>query len=336
MKKINVAIIGCGRMGQRHAMAYSKHPKINIVGFFDTNKKLTKKLASSFKKIAYESIEEIMNNSSIGAISICTINSQHFDLIKKGIKSKKHILVEKPIVTTKKECIEIKKIIKKSKSRIMVGHTHRFFPCNVELRKQLQLDKIGKLKLINTFDYIPGRTKGQKVPTWIKNLELSGGGVFMTDLIHTVDKITWLTNSEIEKVYCPFMSNFITSSNVEDSGTVFLWLKNGMIASCTHTCPSPGSFDMSTKIIGEKGEISLKFADELKIIKKSHLEINFPYKGNYDKHSDQGFYNEISEFVDSIIDDREPSVNHDDGIKAVEVILGIYESFKRKQPVKIS
>ena len=35
LSKIKVAILGCGRMGLRHAEAYSKHPKVEIDGFYD-------------------------------------------------------------------------------------------------------------------------------------------------------------------------------------------------------------------------------------------------------------------------------------------------------------
>jgi len=335
MKKIRVAIIGCGRMGDRHVNAYSKRSDVIISGVFDQKRFLARSIASKFKTKIFSRIEDIMEDSYIDAISICTPNSFHYIYLKMGIKSGKKILVEKPIVTEQKECDAINKIMKNSKSRIMVGHIHRFFPCNVALKKLLNSKRIGTPRIVNTFDFIPGRTKGQSLPNWIKSPELSGGGVFMTDLIHTVDKISWLMNSEVVKVYTPFLSNFITSHQVEDAGIAILWLKNGVTATCTHGCPSPGMWDMSTKIIGKKGEISLRFAEELKIYKNSISEVDYPFKGNYDKHSDYGFFKEISEFVQAVKKDREPSINHRDGIKAVKVVLSLYESYKKKLPIEI-
>lgn len=336
MKKVNVAILGSGRMGRRHADAYKKHPKVNIVGFYDIQEKLSQSLALEYDgTIAFDSPESILEDPHINAVSICTPNAMHFKLIEKSIINNKDILVEKPIVTSSKECDLINSMMKNSSSKLMVGHTHRFFPCNLALKSILNNREVGQPQIVSTFDYIPGRTLGEKIPPWIKDSSLSGGGVFMTDLIHTVDKISWLLDSPITKVYAPMLSNFIMGSDVEDGGIANIWLENGVTATCVHACPSPGKWDMSTKIIGSKGEISLEFAGKLQIFKESIKTINYEYEGDYSLHSSAGFFSEIDEFVNSIINDREPKINYKDGIQAVRTILALYQSYEKKSPVTL-
>jgi len=334
LKKIRVAVIGCGRMGKRHAEAYHFHPSVEIKGFYDIKTSLASNLASKYNARVYTDMFSAIEDH-VDAISVCTPNSLHFDILKSAIRLEKHILVEKPIVITLEHCNLIEKMMRGSSSKVMVGHIHRFFPCNIALKSVINSNKIGTPIVVNTFDYIPGKNPGESVPHWMMSKKFGGGGVLMNDLIHTVDKISWLLNSSIKKVFTPTMSSFGVKGDVENVGIVILWMANGAVATCTHGCPSPGSAEMSTKIIGVKGEVTLKFAANLEINKKSKSIIKYKHKGNYLKQSKIAFESEINEFVKSIKENRAPKVSYKDGIKAVKVILALYDSFKSKQPILV-
>ena len=292
-------------------------------------------LAKKFHAKKYDSIDSVMENSEVNALSICTPNAMHYDSLKNAIKHEKNILVEKPIVTTLEECNSILKLVKKSDSKVMVGHTHRFYPCNVVLKEIIDKGKIGKPKIINTFDYIPGKNPGQQMPSWMKQKKISGGGVFITDLVHTVDKISWLLNSQVDKVFTPMISDFISHGGVEDAGIAVLWMKDGSVATCVHGCPSPGAVDMSTKVIGTEGEANMVFAGDLNICKNEISSINYRSKGNPSEHNSYAFFQEIDEFVNSVLKDREPKINYKDGILAVKTILALYDSFKKKRIISL-
>lgn len=336
LKKIQVAILGSGRMGQRHAEAYKKiHRHVEIKGFYDIETKQASTLASRYHAKIYDTADSAIEDSEVNAISICTPNALHFEILKKSIKYQKDVLVEKPIVTTLEHCRSVMSMMKKSSSKVMVGHTHRFYPCNLALKSVVDSGKIGKPKIINTFDYIPGKNPGQKMPQWVRVRKSSGGGVFMTDLIHTVDKISWLMSSPIEKVFTPMMSDFIAQRGIEDAGIAVIWLKNGSMATCVLGCPSPGAVDMSIKVIGTKGEANMEFGENLDVRKNFISSIDFMHKGNLAKHNSTAFDAEINEFVTSILKNRQPEITHKDGIQAVNVILALYESFKTKRRVLI-
>ncbi|MGI0022375.1 MAG: Gfo/Idh/MocA family protein [Nitrososphaeraceae archaeon] len=334
-KKIRVSVLGCGRMGMRHAEVYARHPKVQIKGFYDSEVTIAKKLAQTYGSKIYDNAFSAIEDPDVDAISICTPNALHFELLKKSISVGKDVLVEKPIVTTIEHCNSIMKLMKKANMRIMVGHTHRFYSCNLALKSILDSGIIGRPKIINTFDYIPGKNPGQKMPSWIKQKNISGGGVFMTDLVHTVDKISWLLNSRIEKVYTTTISEFIAKKGIEDAGVAVLWFRNGAVATCVHGCPSPGAADMSIKVMGTSGEASLEFGKDLKIYKKIVRNIMYKHRGNLPEHNKMGFFNEINEFINSILDNKQPKVTYKDGILAVTTILALYRSFKANIPITL-
>jgi len=332
---ITFSILGCGRMGKRHAQILSQNPNVRINGFYDVDSSLAESLALEFNSKTYSSADSAIEDKDIQAVVISTPNSLHFEFLKKSIELNKDVLVEKPIVTTLEHCNKILDKMKYSKSKVMVGHTHRFYPCNLALKKLIDSREIGKIKLANTFDYIPGRLPGQKMPEWVKDQNLTGGGVFMTDFVHTVDKISWLFDSEIVKVYSPMLSSLTSNETVEDIGMATLWLKNGIVVNCVHGCPSPGCADMSIKIIGTEGEIDMEFAGKLNVLKDSLISIDYEGKGNSNEHTLLAFNQEINEFVSSILENRKPVVDYIIGIKAVKIILKLYESSKGDKPLVI-
>jgi len=173
------------------------------------------------------------------------------------------------------------------------------------------------------------------MPEWVKDQNLSGGGVFMTDFVHTVDKISWLFDSEIVKVYSPMLSSLTSNETVEDIGMATLWLKNGIVVNCVHGCPSPGCVDMSIKIIGTEGEIDMEFAGKLNVLKDSLISIDYECKGNSNEHTLLAFNQEMNEFVSSILENRKPVVDYIIGIKAVKIILKLYESSRGDKPLVI-
>lgn len=335
MKKIRVVILGCGRMGRRHANAYKNNPHVTIKGFYDVKKSLASSVSSEFKADIYSNIDSIMSDPAVDAVSICTPNTQHYEILESAIESGKNVLVEKPIVTTAEHCNSLLRIMKRSKNIVMVGHTQRFYPCNLALKSVLETGKIGKPKIINTFDYIPGKNPSEKIPDWIKDESLSGGGVLMTDFIHTVDKISWLMESNIKQVHTHLLSNFISRKKVEDAIVATIELKNGLIATCVHGCPSPGTIDMSVRVIGTEGEANLEFAEDLTILTNTKKHLKYLYMGNPTEHTRYAFFSEIDEFISANLEDRQPSITYKDGVRAVRVILSLYESFKKKKPIII-
>ena len=96
MAEINFAIIGCGRMAQRHAEIISKTAKLKAVCDIKPDK--AKEFAAKYNCTAYTSIDELLENeASIDVISVCTPNSFHSEHTIKSLQADKHVLCEKPM-----------------------------------------------------------------------------------------------------------------------------------------------------------------------------------------------------------------------------------------------
>lgn len=336
-KKIKIAIIGSGKLGQRHAKIYSSFPNVDVVAICDTNKKLAQHCASKFSCKEFTSSETLLKNIDFDAASICTPNGIHLepsiDLIKQG----KHILVEKPLATTITDC---KKIISQSKKQgivLMTGHTHRFYPCNVKLKKIIKSGGLGAVKIITDYSLLPYKidASSSKIGKW--NFQKSIGGGIIFDSVHFIDRIRWWFDTEFDYVNSLAMGKIRNNSKTEEYCFITFRLKNGIIGSLLPIGPSLGSYDANVSIVGTMGNLSMKFGEEIRLGTKKWKNIDFKGKSSPQsrEHIMMGFRSEIKEFIDSIKQKREPSVTGEDGLKSIKVVQAIFDSYKKKRKITL-
>ncbi len=333
---LRVGIIGAGRMGVRHAEAYSKIKGAKLVGIADIKFSRAKKMAKEFQIEAY-SVEKLLGNKMVDVIHVCSQTSAHAKNTIDALNSGKHVLVEKPMATSIKECKKMIQTAKKNHLNLMVGQTYRFYPSSIKTKEIIDSGKIGKVMMVLDYGIDPGQLKNRgKVPSWALDSKL-GGGVFY-DTVHSIDKLRFWLKSDISEVYVPLMNKLHKTSKAEEIGCANLIFKNGIVAVLMPISPSWGIRDTETKIIGEKGALYTTYGEEVKVGRKKWTEYSFKFQSKpaiYD-HNIQGFVNEISEFIESIKKSKRPIVSGHDGMKNLQVVIAMYQSFKKKKPIKIT
>ena len=333
--KTKVAIIGAGRMGQRHAEAYKKIKNVELVGFADNIKKNADTLAKKFKTKTL-TINEILSNNNINAVNICTPNIDHAKITIKVLNSGKHVLVEKPMAINLTDCDRMIKAAHKNKVNLMVGQTYRFYPSSIAAKKIIDSNQIGKIKFAQIHMVDPGFITGQKkMPNWFRKKK-SGGGVLF-DMIHLVDLLREWFKSEISQIYVPSIGKIDQKATAEQMSFIFIKFENGVSVSIMSVAPSWGIRDTGIKLIGKKGALYVTYGEEVKIGKKNWKQVNFPFKAKNAtfEHNLMGFRNELLEFIKSIKENRIPLVSGQDGRKNLEVVLAMYESNKLNKLIKL-
>ena len=180
--KINAAIIGMG-IGQKHFEAIEgyKNSKVAIICEKDTKKILQlKKKYPNTKIVSNEN--KIFEDKEINLVSIASYDDSHFRQIIKSIKTKKHIIIEKPICLKKDELKKINSLLKKNPKIKMISNlvlrTNDLF---MNFKKDIDIKKV----LYIEADYLWGRK--YKLSEWrskIKDYSITlGAGIHMFDLI---------------------------------------------------------------------------------------------------------------------------------------------------------
>ena len=332
--KINFAIIGCGRIAQRHAENIKKYG--NLIAVCDNIKSRVDKFAFDFKASPYTDIDELLSKEKeIDVISICTPNGLHAEHSIKALNANFHVLCEKPLAINVQDCGEMIKASEKANKRLFVIKQNRFNPPVNAVKIAIEEGRLGKIYSVQlscfwnrNYDYYQNSWKGTK------NLD---GGTLYTQFSHFVDLLYWLIGDV--KSTKGYIGNFAHKGIIEfeDTGVVALEFHNGAIGTINYTVNSfEKNMEGSLTIFAEKGTVKIggQYLNELEYqnIKDYFIE-NLPegnkpnnygnYLGSMSNH-DKVYEN----LIDVLQNGGTISTNSFEGLKTVEIIDKIYLSAK--------
>ena len=124
MDKVNISLIGVGRMGQFHLNVINQINQINLAGIYDADENHLNELSQKYNIKKFSSIDEAIDNADTVIIASPTI--YHFEIAKKAVEKGRHVLVEKPMTETYAQALELENIVKQKNVILQVGHVERF------------------------------------------------------------------------------------------------------------------------------------------------------------------------------------------------------------------
>ena len=144
MKKINFAIIGCGRIAYRHAEHI--HNKGNLLAVCDIKSENADKLGEEYNVKAYYHIDELLKNETdIDVVSICTPNGLHAEHTIKSLRAGCHTLCEKPMAIKVADAGQMISESLKSSKRLFIVKQNRYNPPVAAMKKAIDDGKLGKI-----------------------------------------------------------------------------------------------------------------------------------------------------------------------------------------------
>ncbi len=324
MKKPNAAVIGVGSMGKNHARIYSQMDSVNLVAVSDVNGKLAKDVAGDYYCKAYTNYKQMLKKEHIDFVSVVVPTMYHKDVAIECMKSGKHVLLEKPISDTSKNAREIIKVAKKENVKFTIGHIERFNPAVIELKKRLENNELGKVFSITANRVGP-------FPTRVRDV-----GVVIDLAVHDIDIMRYLTNSEVKRIYAEAERRIHTSH--EDLLNGLLKFKNGALGVLSVDWLTPEKI-REISIKGERGMFVVKYLTqellfyENRMMSKNGYSYSDMLMGvtegditNIRINKKEPLKSELESFVDCVVNNKQPIVSAEDGLKALEIAEKIIES----------
>lgn len=329
--KLNFAIIGCGRIAKRHAEHISKLANLSAV--CDIKKEKADKLAAEFNSRSHYGIEKLLKaEKDIDVISICTPNGLHAVHTIKSLNAGNHVLVEKPMALSVRDCEAMIKSSEDANKRLFVVKQNRFNPPIQALKKVLDENRLGKILSIQLNCFWNRDEDYYKNSDWKGTKKLDGGTLF-TQFSHFIDLLYWLFGNILD------VSAFLQNSNhkeiieIEDSGVVILKFENNVIGTINYNVNSfRKNMEGSLTVFGEKGTVKvggqylnvLEYQEiedyQIKEIPESAPANNYgTYQGSMSNH-DKVFEN----VIDVLTKGGKITTNFLDGLKTVQIIENIY------------
>lgn len=331
-KEINFAIVGCGRISNRHAEHIANNGILKAV--CDTDFSKAKALGEKYNATAYNSIEALLDNETeLDVVSICSPNGLHAEHTIKSLDAGFHVLCEKPMAINVHDCGEMIKAAERNNRRLFAIKQNRFNPPVAAVKSAIDEGKLGKIYSIQLSCFW-NRNEDYYKNSWKGTKDLDGGTLY-TQFSHFIDLLYWIVG-DVKRAHT-ITGNFAHQNIIEfeDTGVVALEFYNGTIGTINYTVNSFGkNMEGSLTIFGEKGTVKIggQYLNELEYQNIDGFEFkDLPvgntannygqYQGSMSNH-DKVYEN----VVDVLNNGSAISTNSFEGLKTVEIIDKIYSS----------
>lgn len=334
-EKIKFAIVGCGRIAQRHAEHINRIGVLVAVCDIENNKAFA--LAEQYNAKPFNNIDEMLNyiSGTVDVVSICSPNGLHSQHSINALNAGFHVLCEKPLAINVQDCGEMIKAAEKSNKRLFAIKQNRFNPPVNAVKLAIDEGRLGKIYSVQLSCFW-NRNNDYYNNSWKGTKDLDGGTLY-TQFSHFVDLLYWLVG-DVRNAKA-FIGNYAHKGIIEfeDTGVVALEFYNGAIGTINYTVNSfEKNMEGSLTIFAENGTIKIggQYLNELEYQNLKNYKIDNLPEGN--KPNNYGNYfgsmsnhDKVYEnLIDVLQNGASISTNAFEGLKTVEIIDKIYASAK--------
>jgi predicted dehydrogenase len=335
MRKLRIALVGCGRIGNRHAEHISNY--CELIAVCDIEKDKANSLSENYSVKAYYDIETMLseNKDEFDVVSICTPNGLHCEHSILALKHGFNVLCEKPMALSIEDSNRMIIQAEKSNKRLFNVKQNRFNPPVAKLKELIDDGVLGKIYNVQLTCFWNRNTDYYK-NSWKGTLDLDGGTLY-TQFSHFIDLLYWIVGDV--KHLNAIGKNFNHESEIEfeDSGVVSLEFNNGALGTINYSVNSFNqNMEGSITLICEKGSVKIG-GQYLNILEYSNIEDHIieelpkgnkpnnygKYTGSMSNH-DKIYMNLIDVFENN----RPIQTSAFEGGKTVEIISRIYDQIR--------
>jgi len=332
-RKVNIAVIGTGRMGSVHvANIVRSVPEANLVAICDIRLEVAQKVAEDLGiERVVQDYHELLQDKSIEAVLIATSTNTHADIIIDCARAGKHIFCEKPLALEIDRIDAALSAVENANVKLQVGFNRRFDRSFQKVRETVHSGQIGKpciLRITNRDPELPSK----------EFLKVSGG-MFLDMTIHDFDMARFQIG-EVDEVYA--IGNVLIDPDLNtfgdiDTDIVTLKFKNGAIGAIDNSRQAVYGYDQRLEVFCLNG-----------VAKADNQMENTVSTGNADGFAASRlpfffmqryapcYVDEVRQFVECVRDDLPTPTTGEDGRIAVVLGYAAWKSFHENRPVKVS
>jgi predicted dehydrogenase len=341
---VKYGVIGCGAIAQRrHIPECVANPDSKLVAVADPNQARAEEIGRKFGARSFIDYRQLLKAADIDAVVICGPNHLHAEQALAALKAARHVLVEKPMATTRQDAKAMIQAAHKAGKYLMVGQNQRLMPAHVKAKAILNSGVLGKPLSFRTSFKHPGpegwSIDGAKGFFFQRDQAVMGA---TGDLgVHKADLMRWLLGEEFTRV-----GGMITTRDkrdasgkliaLDDTACLTLRTQSGVVGSIEVNWINYGGEDNQTILYCEKGTISIGTDPVYNVIVHHRNGDREMHKvGEMATNNRQVASGVIDALTRSILTQTPPAIDGMEGYRSLEVILTAMEAAAAGKTLKI-
>ena len=331
-KKIRYAVVGLGHISQVAVLPAFEHAASNseLVALVSSDETKLRRLGKRYgvtRLFSYDGYDDLLASGEIDAVYIALPNHQHADFTVRAARAGVHILCEKPLAVTERECMSMIRAAERNGVKLMTAYRLHFERANLEAIETVRAGKIGEPRLFSSL-FCMDVKEGD-----IRLRAEAGGGTLYDIGVYCINAARYLFRDEPTEVLAMRASaDQKRFAEVEEMVGGVLRFPGDRLA--TFICNFGTSFVARYQIVGTKGNLALDPAYEYAMELERHLTIGKRETVKTYPMRDQ-FAPELLHFSDCILRNRQPEPSGWEGLADVRIVTALYRSARTGRAVSI-
>lgn len=339
-RKIKWALVGCGRIADKHFEALEKHSdNIELVAVCDIDAEALKKAEERTGAKGYQDYSEMLESSGADVVTIATPSGLHPAQTIEAAEAGLHVVTEKPMATRWADGKRMVEVCDKAGVRLFVVKQNRRNATLQMLKRAMEKGRFGRIYMANLNVFWTRPQEYYDASPWRGTWEYDGGA-FMNQASHYIDLLTWIIGP-VESVFSQ-TATLERNIQAEDTGVINLKWRSGALGSVNVTMLTyPKNFEGSITILGEKGTVRIggvavnevqhwEFAD-------SDPDDEQVMSASYETTSVYGFGHPLyyENVVNVLRGEAEPETDGREGLQSLELLIASYLSARDGRKVSL-
>lgn len=317
MSVLNFGLIGCGNLARSaHCASLAQIPSARFLAYADINAEAANAALAEFGgEYATTDPDKLLGDPRLDALYICTRHDSHAPLAIAAAKAGKHIFMEKPLALSIAECEAVAKAVQKAGVFLMPAFKMRYYPL---VRKAHEF--------IPEPQVLVGQMLCSRWPDdlWAQD-PVQGGANVHSQGCHTTDILRYFSGSEPRRLWAAGGTLTHPGHPCIDQCVASIQFANGHIGSWIQgdAGESPFTSKFFFELYGSNGR-SVQLYDRLK--KATFYDGHTSW--TEERPEEEGFLLENWEFVNALLEGREPELRVEDGIQATRIVLAAEKAIR--------
>lgn len=318
-----VAIVGCGRVGEKRARALGE---ARLVAAVDVDIVRARRLASRTSGcVASTRWEDVVGRTDVDVVMVSTTNESLVDVATVAVRAGKHVLVEKPAARSTRELGGLIESAGAAGVTVKVGFNHRFHPALRKAKEIFDRGDIGPLLYLRGRYGHGGRPGYEK--EWRADPARAGGGELLDQGVHLIDLARWFAGDFAQVT--GQVATFFWKMPVEDNAFLHLRTASGQVAWLHASCTEWKNL-FSFEVFGRDGKLQIdglggSYGTERLTFYRMRPEMGPPDTDTWEYPGEDASWRfEVQDLFEAIRDRRRPMGTLEDARAALEIVESVY------------
>ncbi len=332
-RKINIAVIGTGRIGSVHTRNLVRSiPEANVRAVCDIRLEVAQAVADELGiERVVRDYHELLADNEIEALLIATNTDTHAMIVKDAAQAGKQVFCEKPLALNLADIDDVMRIVEASGIKLQVGYNRRFDKSFQRVRQIVGSGEIGRPCILHITNRDPEPPSYEYAKT--------SGGMFLDMSIHDFDMVRFQVG-EVDEIFA--VGSVLVAPYLEDLGDVdvdiiSLKFANGAVGAIDNSRKCVYGYDQRLEVFCSNGTAFAGNEFENVAVRgtgEGYLAARVPY--SFIQRYADCYVEEVRQFLRCVRDDLPVSPTGYDSRASVLLGLAAWESYRQKRPIKVS